>query len=147
MAADENTTSIRRWYDEVWNAGKLELIDELFASTFTDHSPNPGMPPTRDGLTQTVRTYRGAFPDLHFTVDDLLAAGDRVITRWTAEGTHAATLGDLPATGTHARVTGIDINRVFDGKIMEHWGNWDQLSLLQQLGIVPLPEQARQAGT
>ena len=147
MDTDENTTIAHRWYDEVWNAGRLELINELFAPTFTDHNPNPGIPPTRDGLTQNVRLYRSAFPDAHFTVDDLLSAGDRVIARWTAEGTHQASLGDLPATGTQVRVTGIDINRVVDGKIVEHWGNWDQLSLLQQLGVVALPEQARQAGT
>ncbi len=146
MSAEENKAIVRRLYDEVWNAGKVGVVDEVFSRDFTDHNPNPGIPPTFDGFKQTVEVYRGAFPDVHFTVDLMTSDGDIVVSRWTAEGSHQADLGELRATGKSARVTGIDINRIVDGKITEHWGNWDQLSLMQQLGAIPTGGQAQQVG-
>ena len=146
MSAEENKAIVRRLYDEVWNAGNVEVIDEVLSRDFTDHNPNPGIPPTSDGFRQTVQVYRSAFPDVHFTVDLMTSDGDIVVTRWTAEGTHKADLGEMRATGKHARVTGIDINRIVDGKATEHWGSWDQMALLQQLGAIPTDGQTQQVG-
>ena len=146
MSAEENKAIVRRLYDEIWNAGNVEVIDEVLSRDFTDHNPNPGIPPTFEGFRQTVQVYRSAFPDVHFTVDLMTSDGDIVVTRWTAEGTHQADLGEMRATGKHARVTGIDINRIVNGKATEHWGSWDQMALLQQLGAIPTHGQTHQVG-
>jgi steroid delta-isomerase-like uncharacterized protein len=86
--------------------------------------------------------YRAAFPDLKITVEDQIAEGDKVVTRWTAEGTHDGDLPGLPASGRSSTVTGIGIDRIEGGKIVEAWGNWDTLGMLQQLGAIPAPAAA-----
>ena len=81
--------------------------------------------------------YRSAFPDVHFTIEDLFAAGDKVVSRWTARGTHKGELMGIPATGKQVEVTGMDIDQVSGGKIVGSWNSWDALGLMQQLGVVP----------
>ena len=81
--------------------------------------------------------YRGAFPDLHFTLEDVIGEGDRVVVRWTATGTHKAEVMGVPATGKRVAVTGIEVSRFADGKLAETWVNWDALGLLRQLGAIP----------
>ena len=86
--------------------------------------------------------YLTAFPDLHFTVEDLIAEGDKVVARLTVRGTQQGAFMGIPPTGKHVTVTGIDINRLAGGKSVEHWLNMDTLGLLQQLGVIPAPGQA-----
>ena len=89
---------------------------------------------------QFYGTLRAAFPDLHFKVEDQIAAGDRVVTRWTASGTHAGEFQGIPADRQAVRITGIDIDRFVDGKVVECWPEVNELGLLQQLGVLPAPE-------
>jgi steroid delta-isomerase-like uncharacterized protein len=142
MSAADNKATARRWYEEVFNAGNLDLIHELFAPNFVDHDPvNPL--PGLEGVRQVVGMYRGAFPDLHITVEDWVAEGDKVVTRFRAQGTHKGPLMGIPPTEKQVTVTGIDMLGFEHGKISEHWGNRDDLGMLQQLGAVPAPGQVR----
>jgi len=138
MSTEQSKAMDRRVYEEVWNGGNLAVIDELVAANYVDHDPNPtstleGL----EGLKQSVTMYRTAFPDVHFTIEDQIAGGNTVVTRWTARGTHQGAFMGIPPTGKQAMVTGISIARVADGKFVEGWTNFDALGLLQQLGAVP----------
>ena len=147
MATHAHTAHVRRFYDEVWNQGHVELVDDLNAPTYEDHTPAPGLPSTNEGVKYLVAIYRTAFPDVHFTVDDVLVERDHVVVRWTAHGTHQGALQGIAATHKQVTVTGMDWYRLEHGKTVEHWGNWDQLGLLQQLGAIPTPGDAtREAG-
>ena len=142
MSAEDNKAIARRWYEEVFNAGNLDLIHELFAPNFVDHDPVNPLPGLQ-GVRQVVGIYRGAFPDLHITVEDWVAEGDKVVTRFRAQGTHKGPLMGIPPTEKQVTVTGIDMLGFEHGKIAEHWGNRDDLGMLQQLGAVPAPGQVR----
>jgi steroid delta-isomerase-like uncharacterized protein len=116
---------------------------ELIAPDYVAHDPAvPGRTGPK-GETRAAQLYRAAFPDLHFTVEDVIAVGDQVVVRWTSRGTHLGDLLGIPPTGKVATATGITILRVTDGKLAELWQDWDRLGLLQQLGAIPAPEQAR----
>jgi steroid delta-isomerase-like uncharacterized protein len=143
--SEQNKTLARRGLEEVWNQGKLSTIDELVASSATYHDPNvPGGKFTGpDGLRQFVQIYRTAFPDVRISVNDQIADGDKVVTRWTATGTQKGQLMGIAPTNKHATVTGVDIARYQDGKVVEAWASYDMFGLLQQLGVVP----AMAAGT
>jgi steroid delta-isomerase-like uncharacterized protein len=118
--------------------GRLEVANELVADGWISHDPaTPESPTGPEGIKQLVSGYRGAFPDLSFSIDDQIAEGDRVVTRWTARGTHEGDLWGIGATGKQGTVTGITIDRIEDGKIAETWTNWDTLGLMQQIGVVP----------
>ena len=95
------------------------------------------LPPGPESFKQFVSSYLSAFPDLHYTIEDQIAEGDRVVTRWTAVGTHKGELMGIPPTGQQAVVTGITINRFVGEKVVEGWNNWDGLGMMQQLGVVP----------
>ena len=97
------------------------------------------MPNGREGVKAQVAMYMDAFPDTKVTSDFLVAEGDKVVIRWTATGTHTGDLGEIPATGKRTRTAGIAIFRVAGGKIVEEWFETDQMDLMQQLGVVPLP--------
>jgi steroid delta-isomerase-like uncharacterized protein len=124
--------------EEVFNEGRLELVDEIVAADAIDHDPalpEPVVGP--EGSKQLVAGYRAAFPDVHLTIEDQIAEDDRVVTRWTARGTHTGDLWGISGTGKEATVTGITIDRIEDGKIAESWTNWDTLGLMQQIGVIP----------
>lgn len=135
--SEENKAFMRRFYAEVFNAGKLELIDELLAPDFVDHEEMPGLPPTREGVKQAFAMFRNAFPDLQVTAEDMMAEGDKVVARITMTGTHQGEFMGLAPTGKKIAVSGIDIIRFAGGKAVEHWGQTDTLSLMQQLGAIP----------
>jgi predicted ester cyclase len=126
---------------EVFNQGKYELIDELIAPDFVEHYEQPGVPPTREGFKQLAMALRSAFPDLRYTVEDAIEAGDKIVHRLAASGTMKGDLLGIPASGTRATWTEIHIGRVADGRLVEHWGLVDQLGMLVQLGVVPAPGQ------
>jgi predicted ester cyclase len=137
------TTDIRRTAEriplEVINRGDFGLIDELVAPSFTDHSPLPGMPPTRDGLKQSVMALKTAMPDIRYTVDEAIVNGDQVVHRLSASGTMTGDYLGIPATGKRATWTEIHIGKGVDGRLTEHWGLVDQLAIFVQLGIVAQP--------
>src|SRR3989449_7959196 len=136
-----NQASVRRFYDEVFNKKNRAAIDEFIAPNQVDHAAPPGTPGGLEGAKQTLTMYLTAFPDLYFTVEDIIAEGDKVVTRLTARGTQQGEFMGIPPTGKHATVTAIDINRFAGGKSVEHWLNMDTLGLLQQLGAIPAPGQ------
>jgi steroid delta-isomerase-like uncharacterized protein len=137
--SDQNKALARRALDEVWNQRNFTVIDELTAPNATFHDPNvPGGQFTGpQGLKQFVQIYQAAFPDVRITINDQIAEGDKVVTRWTAVGTHKGQLMAIAPTNKHATVTGVDIDRYQDGKVVEAWASYDMFGLLQQLGVVP----------
>ena len=137
--SEQNKALARRSIEEIWNQGKLAVIDELVASDATFHDPSvPGGKFTGpQGMKQFVQIYRGAFPDIRLTINDQIAEGEEVVTRWTATGTHSGELMGIAPTNKRATVTGVDIDRYQGGKVVEAWASYDMLGLLQQLGVVP----------
>ena len=141
MTAEENKTIARRLQEEVFGQGNLELadelLDELVASDYVSHAP--GDPEQRRGMENIkhiVRTYRSAFPDLTYTVEEQVAEGDMVVRRWTARGTHEGELMGTAPSGNAIEVSGMSMDRISGGKIVEDWVNWDALEMLQQIGAL-----------
>ncbi len=137
MSGDQNKATVQRWVEEVWNRGSFALADDVIASTYEMHggAPSPIRGPA--GITQYIAAYRQGMPDLHLTVDDLVAEADKVAWRFTARGTQTDTLLGIPPSGKSAVVTGIVISRFAKGKWQEDWVSFDALGMLQQLGVVP----------
>jgi len=134
---EKNKALARRDYQEVWNQGKLDAVDEIFAADYVSHwAGSPDIHGTQS-YKQSVTSYRTAFPDVQFTVEDQIAEGDKVVTRWTSTGTHKGELMGIPPTGVQVTLTGISISRLSDDKVVEDWVNWDMLGMLQQLGVIP----------
>src|ERR1700694_2248271 len=137
--SDQNKNVARRYVEGIWKKGSLGVIAELVAPTATFHDPSvPGGKFTGpQGVRQFVQIYRGAFPDVQLAINDLIAEGDKVVTRWTATGTHKGELMGIAPTGKRVTVTGCDIEQYQDGKVVEAWASYDMLGMLQQLGVVP----------
>lgn len=126
---------VERFTDEAWNGGNLDLIDELFAPDYVGHdAPRPEPVRGPEGMKEFLRMYRHAFSDAVITLDDVIIAGDKVVTRWTGRGTHDGDLMGIPPTGTPVAFTGIRIFRVANGQIAEGWVVWDTFGLMRQLG-------------
>ncbi|HET9905083.1 MAG TPA: ester cyclase [Anaerolineales bacterium] len=144
MSSETNKTVSRRFFDEVFSKGNLAVADQIIVKDQVNSGPgNPsGLLPGLEGTKQLVTMYRNAFPDVHFTIDEQIAEGDKVMTRWTAHGTHQGELAGIPATGKSSTVTGIAIDRLVNGKIAESWGIFDEFGMMQQLGVIPVPELA-----
>jgi predicted ester cyclase len=140
VSAEENKTVARRWFEDLFNLGDLEVADEIVAPDHVNHDPTlPDIPPGPEGQKQIVNLYRGAFTNAHISIEDQLAEGDRVATRWTSSGTHQGELMGVAPTGNQVTVTGITINRISGGKIAESWNNFDALGMMQQIGAAPSP--------
>lgn len=137
--SQENKALVRRTIEDIYNQGNLAAVDQYVARDFVIHAPSGDIHgPT--GAKHFVTMLREAFPDFHLTIEDQVADGDKVVTRWTAEGTHLGEFQGIPPTGKHGTMTGIDIDRVVEGKIVECWTNTDDLGLMQQLGVIPALE-------
>ena len=137
---EANKTTVRRFVEEVENAHNLDAIDELFAATFVDSSgglTDAGFPNNLDGWKQFATIFATAFPDTHFTIRDMIAEDDKVVTYKTFSGTHQGEFAGIPPTNKQVTIDVIDIFRVEDGKLTEHWAVADELGLLQQLGLIP----------
>jgi steroid delta-isomerase-like uncharacterized protein len=143
MSTEENRAIFRRYVEEAWEKGNMEVADEVFADRYVSHQPD-GSEEERgpEDVKLFLRQYREAFPDLRITIGDQIAEGDRVVTRWSSRGTHRGEFRGIAPTGNEVRLTGIGIFRFSDCKVVESWDNFDQLGMMQQLGVVPLPEQA-----
>jgi steroid delta-isomerase-like uncharacterized protein len=133
---EENKALVRRHTEVFWNEQTLDIHDEIHAPGFVFHDAD-SPPMSGAAFFQFVRTYLDAFPDLKFTIVDLIAEGDRVVQWWTSVGTHTGDLMGIPATGKQVTSTGIGIFRVVDGLIEEEWENWSAMSMMQQLGVIP----------
>lgn len=142
MSLQENKAIVLRMTEEFYNKGNIESAGQFFAGAYVHHEPASPHVTDLAGLKESLRTKLAAFPDLHVKIDELLAEGDRVTKRWTLHATHTADLGGLPPTGRRITLSGIDLFRLADGKIVECWLAYDNLSLLQQLGAIPTPEPA-----
>jgi steroid delta-isomerase-like uncharacterized protein len=136
VSADTNKEIVRRLGVEPWQ-GNIDVIDELVAPDYIGHDPAQPEQHGPEGIKEFVTTYLAAFPDGKITIDEQLAEGDLVATRWTGRGTHQGELMGIPPTRKQVTVSGITISRVKNGKVAEEWSNWDTLGLLQQLGAVP----------
>jgi len=138
MSTEENKTLMRRFFEEVYTKKNLTAIGELIAPTHIDHAAAAaGLPDGPEGSRQAIGMMLTGFPDLHVTVEDMIAEGDKVVVRMTMRGTQQGALGGIPPTGKQVVVSTIDIVRIEGGKIAEEWGIDDRLSMLQQLGLVP----------
>ncbi|MBI4459685.1 MAG: ester cyclase [Acidobacteria bacterium] len=140
MSTAENKAAARRIYEtlnEALATGNLQLLDNVIAPDAVDHNPAPGQAVGLEGIKQAFATFRASFPDLRFTIEDMIAEADKVACRITVRGTHSGDFQGIGATSRPVLLSGIDILLIGDGKIIERWGEFDNLSLLQQLGISP----------
>jgi steroid delta-isomerase-like uncharacterized protein len=135
LSADSNKALVRRFYEEVWAKGNLEVADEVFAPNYVRHDLRPTQAaPGPDGQKRIAADFRAAFPDLAFDVDFLLAEGDLVAGRWTASGTHLGSWGGQQPSGRRMRLSAVNVFRFEDGKVVELWNHRDDLGLMEQLG-------------
>jgi len=135
----DHAATIRRMYD-LLSAGDIDGFGDLIADDFVEHEETPGLEPTKEGVKQFFHMYRAAFPDLRMEPQDVLASGDKVVARARATGTNQGEFMGMPATGKSVDVQLIDIIRFGDdGLAREHWGVFDALGMMQQLGAIPAP--------
>ena len=132
MSVESNKLIARRFVEEILGQGSLHLIDEIAAPNYIDHNLPNGITPV-----QSIAAFHAGFPDVTFAVEDQMVDGDRVVTRWLANGTHTGNLYGIPPTNKSMTLTGISIYRIANDKIVESWVEYDRMSMMQQLGIVP----------
>lgn len=137
-----DAAAMKRLYDLI-NAGDIDGFGELLADDFVEHEEMPGLERSKEGVKQLFHLYRAAFPDLRMEVQDVLVSGDKAVARVRATGTHQGEFLGLAATGKSIDVQLIDITRFGDdGRAREHWGVFDALAMMQQLGAIPAPAPA-----
>ncbi len=140
--AEENKDTSRRFYEELFNQGNLDAAEEIVTPDFVIHDPNlPEEPRGPEGLKAFVSMYRSAFPDVEFTIEDQIAEGEKVGTRWVADGTHQGELMGIAPTGNRIRVRAFTLQRFSGGKIAEDWAHYDALGMMRQIGAIPEPGQ------
>src|SRR5437763_1716126 len=141
MSTDQNKALVRRCIDEVWNRADSGAFDALLSPSIIRHGPPPTEGDIRglDGFRQLVAMYRAAYPDLIVSIDNQVAEGDQVASRWTARGTHGGELMGMAPTGRSLSIVGVIVDRIEGGKIAEEWASYDALGMLQQLGALPAP--------
>jgi steroid delta-isomerase-like uncharacterized protein len=144
VLTDQHKATARRWFTDIIAQGQLDVADEVFAANHIIHDPHAppsGWPNGPEGLKMVASVFGGSFSDWNITIEDQIAEGDRVATRWAASATHTGPVMGIPATGRTARVTGVNVARFADGKIAESWFNFDMLTLLQRIGALPAPQE------
>jgi steroid delta-isomerase-like uncharacterized protein len=139
VSAEDNKALVRRFVDEVQSGGNTDLIDAICSAEFVNHSAPPGLPADLEGIKILTAMFRGAFPDSYFTVEDMIAEGDKVVTRKTFHGTHEGEFMGIPPSGRTVNVSLIDVVRISDGRVVEHWSVGDNLGMMQQLGGILQP--------
>ncbi len=141
--SEENKAVVRREFEEMFNqGGNVDAAEEIYTPDYVGHEPTFGDSHGVEGAKQFAADFRQAFPDLQTTIEDMVAEGDKVVTRFSARGTHQGETEYLgPPTGNSFEVTGITIERFSDGKIVEDWTNFDALGLMQQLGLMEQPSE------
>ena len=140
MSTEQNKAMARQMIEDIFSRGDLSRVDEYLAPDFVEREElPPGLPGGREGVKQLTAILRSAFPDFKATIDDLVAEGDKVVIRHTWTGTHRGEFMGVPPTGKSVSFGVIDILRIAGGKVVEHWGLMDSMSLMQQLGASPTP--------
>lgn len=143
MSTAQNKELVRQMVEKVFNQGNVSQADEFLAPDFAEREElPPGIPRDREGVKQLTTMLRNAFPDFKATIDDIVAEGDKVVIRQTWSGSHKGEFMGIPPTGRSISFGVIDIIRIADGKFVEHWGQMDSMSLMQQLGAIPAPVQS-----
>ncbi len=137
--SEENKALARRYLEEVWDKGNVDLIDELFTTDFVRHGPPAVEGEVRgpEGFKGLVSTYHAGLPDFRVTIDDMIAEGDRVVSRWMVRGTHQGELMGNAPTGNQVTFTGYLFDRIAGSKIEEEWVDYDTLHVMQEIGAVP----------
>jgi steroid delta-isomerase-like uncharacterized protein len=139
MPAEESKAIMRRFWD-VWEQGNVDLLDELLAPEYINHTlAAPDLPPGPEGVKEVVSMFRSAMPDLKVVIEDMIAEGDKVATRYALEGTHRGELFGAAPTGKHLRIKSMTVERLSEGKIVEHWRVTDELDMMRQLGAIGVP--------
>jgi steroid delta-isomerase-like uncharacterized protein len=142
---EANKALVRRFYEQAWNHKNLDILDETHAPEWVHHDPSipadleGGATGNRERLAEVIE----AFPDIHYTLEELIAERNQVVVRFTVRGTHQGEFAGIPATGKQVAMEGIVIHRLADGKIVEDWVVRDTLGLLRQLGVLPVPGKSR----
>ena len=139
---EKNKALVRRFL-EAQAKGNLNVIDEVLTPHFVDHDRLPGQAPDREGYKRAIAEYHAAFSNVRFLVEDQLAEGDKVVTRWRGSGTHQGDLFGIAPSGKGASFVGITINRIEGGKVAEEWQIFDALGMMQQLGAIPSPGEVQ----
>ena len=137
--SEENKVLLRRWFEEVWNKGREEAIDEMFAVDGVAHGlGDKSAEPLRgtEAFKPFFRNFRTAFPDIQVIVEDVITEGDKVAARCTVRGKHQSDSLGFAATHRPMEISGMCITRIRDGKIVEAWNNFDFMSMFQQLGAL-----------
>jgi len=140
--SDENKAVVQRMFDEIINAHSVSRAEDFYDPNFVHHTLPPPFSRDLDGLKQYASEYFQACPDLHVTIDHMIAEGDWVTTHFTSHGTHQGELMGIPATGKEFTFSGVFTSRIVDGRFVEDWSYADDLGLLQQLGVAPSSAQA-----
>jgi steroid delta-isomerase-like uncharacterized protein len=143
-STEANKTIVRQGLEEMFNQGNVAAVDKYLAADYVEHQTMPGQAPGLEGFKQMLSMMHTAFPDFRITIDDLIAEGDKVVVRSTFRGTQKGEFMGIAPTGKAVATTGIDILVMKDGKAVEHWGNEDDLGMMQQLGAIPPPPAAAQ---
>jgi steroid delta-isomerase-like uncharacterized protein len=136
-----NKSIVRKFYESL-SSGDLDLADKVVASDYVNHNAIPGQPLGLQGFKEAISSLLTTFPDLQFTIEDQIAEGDKVATRYTVSGTHQGEFLGVAATGKPVSWSALVIQRVAGGKVQESWLQWDRLGLMQQLGAVPSPGES-----
>ena len=139
--SEQNKALGRRMIEAVWNDQDYAVVDAHIPSDFIAHS-SPDDIHGPEGYKQFFSMIHQAFPDIHFTVEDVIAEADQVVMRWRVRGTHRGEFMGIPATGRKVAMTGMTIGRMAGNKVIEGWTNWDLFALMQQLGVLPMPDHA-----
>ena len=143
MSTEQNKAIVRQMVEEIFNRGNMSRADEFLAPDFVEREElPPGIPRDREGVKQLTIMLHSAFPDFKATVDDIVAEGDKVVIRQTWSGSHRGEFMGIPPTGRSVSFGVIDIIRIAEGRCVEHWGQMDSMSLMQQLGAIPAPAQS-----
>ena len=138
MSIEQNKALVRQMVEEIFNRGNISRADEFLAPDFVEHEElPPGMPPGREGVKLMTTMFRSAFPNFKATIDDIIAEGDKVVIRMTWSGTQRGEFMGIAPTGKSVSIGVIDIIGIADGKFVEHWGQMDNMGLMQQLGVIP----------
>jgi predicted ester cyclase len=137
MSTESNKATYRRWIDEVWHKGNWAAHEELVSPDCKDHNPVPGLPPGSAGMVALATMLHDGHSDLKWWIDQLMGEGDMVVGRWAMTGVHTGPVFGVPGTGRSAQITGMDMVRLFDGRIVEIWHNEDVIGYLMQIGVVP----------
>jgi steroid delta-isomerase-like uncharacterized protein len=138
MSTEKNKRISWRLQEEVFGQGKLEVVDELLAPDYVSHAPgDPELSRGPEDIKEVVRAYHSAFPDINFAVEKQVAEGDMLVTWWIARGTHRGEFMGVPPSGRRIEVSGMSMDRISGGRIVENWNNWEALEMMSQIGAIP----------